>query len=80
MAGTVYSREQGPRYIDRKLHSEDDGEHLGNAIMGAPIICGESLELSMELTNRELVPHVGILLREAPTRINGKLTYFSIRW
>ena len=31
MAATVYQREQGPRRFSRKLDSEDDGEHPGEA-------------------------------------------------
>ena len=31
VAATVYWREQGPRRFDRKLDSEDGGEHLGEA-------------------------------------------------
>ena len=31
VAATVYRREQGPWHFDRKLDSEDGGEHLGEA-------------------------------------------------
>ena len=68
VAATVYRREQGPRCFGRKLDSEDGGERLErgfamSGLTGDPLACGEGLELSIELPDRELGPCEGFLAR-----------------
>ena len=66
MAAIMYRREQGPRRFDRKLNSEDGGEHPGELAgrhVGDPLVFGEGPRLSTELPDRELGPCEGFLVR-----------------
>ena len=68
VATIVYQREQGLRQFGQKLDSEDGGERSrrGFAMSGLtrdPLTCGEGLELSMELPDRELGPCKRFLAR-----------------
>ena len=63
VAATVYRREQGPRCFVRKLDSEDNGEHLGEACRKArrrPTCAWEGPRLTMELPNQKLRPCEGL--------------------
>jgi hypothetical protein len=59
-AATVYQRERGPQHLGWKLDSGDDREHPRGARSGAPLTCGEGLQLSTELLDRGVWPSRGL--------------------
>jgi hypothetical protein len=59
-AATVYRREPGPWRFGWKLDSGDGGECPRGAGSGAPLVCGEGLQLSTELLDRGAWPSRGL--------------------
>jgi hypothetical protein len=62
VATTMYWRERGPQHFAGSSIVKKAGSILEEARSGAPLARGEGPQLSMELLNRVLGPHVGFPL------------------
>lgn len=56
----TFRREQSPQHFDHKLDIGEDDKHLEESITEASLSSEEGPELSTELLDQEIVPHMSI--------------------
>jgi hypothetical protein len=77
VAATVYRREQGPRWFDQKLGSEDDRERSERGTPKTHLHVGKAWGYPRNYPTGSLAL-ARDSLRGAPMRTRGKLEHFSV--